>query len=194
MNVDKLHNTLERLSNLLRTEARQAGASAGLQPVQIEVLHYLGQCNRYSDTLQAVTEFLGQTKGTVSKTVGVLQQRGLVERLPDADDHRVFHLRLTERGRELLHRVVPPVFLRELAASRSAQELAQLGEMVHRLLLDAQRARAAPSFGVCASCAHHLLPGDSRRCGLTGDALSAADAERICRVHVYPATAGAPAR
>jgi hypothetical protein len=55
-----------RLASPVRNEARQALAEHGLQPVQFEALHYLTRCNRYSDTPMAVTEFLGQTKGTVS--------------------------------------------------------------------------------------------------------------------------------
>ena len=78
MSARDIHSVLERLCNLLRVEARGQGASAGLLPIQLEALHYLAQCNRYSDTPQAVTDFLGQTKGTVSQTLKVLENRGLV--------------------------------------------------------------------------------------------------------------------
>ena len=49
MNGPLIHEYLERLSNLLRTEARRSGTAYGLQPVQLQALHYLAICNRYSE-------------------------------------------------------------------------------------------------------------------------------------------------
>jgi DNA-binding MarR family transcriptional regulator len=77
------YDYVERLSELLRIDSRQAGADHGLQPVQLEALHYLSICNRYSDTPAAVTESLGQTKGTVSKTLRVLKRKGLLSKQLD---------------------------------------------------------------------------------------------------------------
>ena len=76
MNVHDSQDLLERLNNLLRMEMRAFGLSYGLLPVQIEALTYLTRCNRYSDTPQAVTEYLGLTKGTVSQSLKVLEQKG----------------------------------------------------------------------------------------------------------------------
>ena len=66
---------LERLAGLLRSESRKLLSEYGLQPVQFEALHYLSNCNRYSDTPMAVTEYLGQTKGSVSQTLKVLEKK-----------------------------------------------------------------------------------------------------------------------
>ena len=66
VNSNLIYDYVERLSELLRVDARRAGAAHGLLPVQLEALHYLSICNCYSDTPMAVTEYLGQTKGTVS--------------------------------------------------------------------------------------------------------------------------------
>ncbi len=71
---------LERLASLLRSESRTMLLEHGLQPVQFEALQYIANCNRYSDTPMAVTEFLGQTKGTVSQTLKVLEKKGLIEK------------------------------------------------------------------------------------------------------------------
>jgi DNA-binding MarR family transcriptional regulator len=60
---------------VLKVRGCQAGAAHGLQPVQLEVLNYLSSCNRYSDTPMAVTEYLGQTKGTVSQTIKTLEKK-----------------------------------------------------------------------------------------------------------------------
>ena len=71
------------------------------------VLHYLSVCNRYSDTPMAVTEYLGQTKGTVSQTLKVLEKKALLFKEPDKDDKRVMHLKLTEQGQAAVARQHP---------------------------------------------------------------------------------------
>ncbi len=80
MNTLVTQQLLERLASLLRSENRQMLVEFGLQPVQFEVLQYLSICNRYSDTPMAVTEFFGQTKGTVSQTLKVLEKKNLLEK------------------------------------------------------------------------------------------------------------------
>ena len=74
---EDLFNIIERLANVLRQEVRAEGQSLGLQPVQQEALYYLSICNRYSDTTLAVTEYLGLTKGTVSQSLKVLENKTL---------------------------------------------------------------------------------------------------------------------
>ncbi|HEX5748870.1 MAG TPA: helix-turn-helix domain-containing protein, partial [Archangium sp.] len=97
-----LFDLVERLSLLTRADLRQAGAAQGLQPVHLQVLFYLNQANRFSNTPQALTEYLGLTKGTVSQTVLVLARRRLISRYADPRDGRVVRLILAEGGTTLL--------------------------------------------------------------------------------------------
>ncbi|MFO6350987.1 MarR family transcriptional regulator, partial [Pseudomonas aeruginosa] len=46
-----------------------------------------------------------------------------------------------------------------------------------------QRQEDVPGFGLCRSCRFHQRRAGSPFCGLTGEPLSAADAELICREH-----------
>lgn len=182
----QLHMTLERLCNLLRTEARDKGSVSGLLPVQIETLHFLAQCNRYSDTVQGVSEFLGQTKGTVSQTVKVLENRRLVRKQPDRADRRITHLRITPKGRRFLQKVVPAQFLVDALGLNSEVEIVRLTEDLKALLRAAQTARGKRSFGACRTCRFNEALDNGFRCGLTGEALSENDIEQICREHQYP--------
>ena len=61
----------------MRTELRKAGADEALQPVHLQALIYLARANRYSNTPQALAEYLGLTKGTVSQTLLLLDRQGL---------------------------------------------------------------------------------------------------------------------
>ena len=83
---------VERLGNLLRAEFRRAGADEQLQPVHVHALVYLTRANRYSNTPQAMAEYLGLTKGTMSQSLLLLDRRGLIERYQDDLDRRVVRL------------------------------------------------------------------------------------------------------
>lgn len=84
---------IERISNLLRSEERKQYAALGLQPVHFQLLDYLTRCNQFSNTLVVVAEYLGLTKGTVSKSIQLLERKNYLLKLPDANDRRVTHLR-----------------------------------------------------------------------------------------------------
>ena len=184
MTTVMIHTYVERLSNLLRNEIRKSGVDYGLQPVQIEALHYLSQCNRYSDSPMAVTDYLGQTKGTVSQSLKVLEKKGLILKETDSKDKRVTHLKVSESGRAFLRKAVPSAIFNQLGDYLGAETEAEISAALKNLLLAIQSANGMKSFGVCRTCRHcQLLDDGSRLCGLTREPLSATDIELICREH-----------
>ncbi|MEM7436501.1 MAG: MarR family winged helix-turn-helix transcriptional regulator [Myxococcota bacterium] len=182
MAAKDIYGALTQLGAVLRAEAR---IESGLQPVQVQVLNYLSICNRYSDTPASVADYLGLTKGTVSQTLRVLAEAGLVEKLPDPDDGRVVHLRLTVKGKSTLEGSVPPPVLRQAVDSLSDGDQRHTLESLRRLLRALQQANEGLSFGVCHSCQHFVREDRGRfRCGLTEEPLTVAESELICREHL----------
>lgn len=182
MKTEKIYEHLERIANLLRTDTRKAGVGKGLQPVQMEALHYLGNCNRYSNTPAAVADYLGLTKGTVSQTLGVLENAGFIEKRPDAKDKRVVHLQVTELGDALLAESIPPQSLQTAMELTSDADQAIMLDALEKVLRALQQANQRRIFGVCKECRHHLLEAENaHRCGLTGEVLQVEDGEKICR-------------
>lgn len=187
MKTEPIYEHLERIANLLRTDTRRSGLSKGLQPVQLEALHYLESCNRYSNTPAAVAEFLGLTKGTVSQTLGVLENGGFVAKKPDQKDRRVVHLELTESGREVVEAAIPPGTLRKAVTLIPETAQGQVIDSLICVLRALQQANQSRSFGVCLSCRHHRIEdADNHRCALTGEKLLQADIHKICREHEAP--------
>lgn len=179
------YNYLERIANLLRADIRKAGLEKSLQPIQLEALHYLGRCNRYSNTPASVTDYLGLTKGTVSQTLSVLESAGLIEKRADTKDKRVVNLILTDLGKQVLADIYPPKIMADalaiLSESNQADEVNALFAKVLRAL---QQANQLKTFGVCRTCRYHQVEKDnSRFCNLTRETLSLDDAEKICREH-----------
>ncbi len=175
----RLLELLERISNLLRAEERSAGALTGLPPVQVQALAYLARANRYSDTPQAVTEYLGVTKGTVSQSLMRLREKGYLRERVDASDARVLHLALSAKGRRLLVTLHPEALMD--AALAEVPDGGGLEQGLESLLRGMQRARGGKSFGVCADCRHHQRKGSSALCGLTGEPLQNAEKDQLCR-------------
>ena len=188
MNANEMYEYVERIANLIRTSVRKTGLANGLQPIQMEALHYLSRCNRYSNTPVAVAEFLGLTKGTVSQTLGVLEHNGLVQKITDSRDRRVVHLNLTSVGERVLNESIPPGVLRSALDELPDGEHQRIEQAVEQLLVCLQRANGLKTFGPCKSCVHHQVSNDNvRRCGLTREILTERDAGKICREHLAPA-------
>lgn len=184
MKTIEIFNYLERIATLLRTDTRKAGIGKGLQPVQLEALHYLSHCNRYSDTPAAVADYLGLTKGTVSQTLNVLEHAGFIEKRPDNKDRRVVHLKLTDRGKKLVEESLPPQILKSALQSTADTDQQAILKGLEQVLRAMQQANQLRSFGQCKYCRHHLVRADeSRHCQLTGEDLSDADSEKLCREH-----------
>jgi DNA-binding MarR family transcriptional regulator len=184
MSSERVLVLLERIGNLLRGERRRVGAAHGLQPVQLEALHYLTLCNRFSDTPQAVSEYLGLTKGTVSQSVKVLETRGMVRKRPDARDRRLVHLRTTAKGRRVVAALGPGTLTDTAWIALPARLRGQLTAGLEALLSALLLANDSRSFGVCRSCRHNRRTGpDQSRCELLDVELNDEDITRICREH-----------
>jgi len=184
MSTKQIHNYIERLSNLLRTESRQLLTSHGLQPIQLEILHYLSVCNRYSNTAKGVAEYLGQTKGTVSQSIKVLERKGLITKHVDNIDKRIVHLKITSNARTFLKKTVPAPLFSNAGKLIKEQSIKQIQSALKSLLMAVQKANGLKSFGVCHTCRYNQqLNNGNHLCGLTKEVLSSKEVQLICREH-----------
>ena len=185
MNEDRLHTLLVCIARALQSEQRQHAVSAGLLPVQWTILSYLRDANRYSNTPQALAEFLSLTKGTVSQSLKLLESHGWISRAADAADRRIVRLGLTETGRAQLGGTASSEWMSAIAQMPRAQHAAAETALA-QLLGEWQQTRRGRTFGVCRSCRHFQAGRMEHRCGLTGEVLSEEDSGKICREHEEP--------
>jgi DNA-binding MarR family transcriptional regulator len=167
-------------------EIRVFGLQYGLQPVQVEALTYLTQCNRYSDTPQAVTEFLGLTKGTVSQSLKVLEQKGFLRKQQDTHDKRIIRLAPTAKGRKLIEQSISAKGLESALANTHSLQVGELGEVLRSILRDMQHIHNRKTFAACHTCHFNETHEKGFVCGLTNEPLSASDVNLICREHQFP--------
>ncbi len=184
MQTNRIYDYIERLSNLLRIDARRKGAEHGLQPIQLEVLHYLSICNQYSDTPMAVTEYLGQTKGTVSQTLKLLKNKGYLTKYADEHDKRVTHVKVTTAGKKILQDSIPTPFLKQACEALTDKKQTEIVAALDQLLLTLLKSNNMKSFGVCHTCHYNLSKEDGGYfCNLVKQPLAAEEVLFICREH-----------
>lgn len=185
----RLLDLAERLGNLAESWLKAAVSARGLQAVHARILLYLARANRFSNTPLAVAEYLGLTKGTVSQSLILLEKRGYLSRQTDTQDRRVVRLKLTDAGLALAREVEAESVAR---LARAAEALPDgLEDALTAMLRRLQLAEGRRSFSICRTCRHHLEEAPGRwRCALTGEPLTAADGERLCREHEASAEMG----
>lgn len=174
---------LERLVRVMRAREHEDG----LNPAQREALRYLARANRFSNTPGALTRYLGATKGTISQTVMALERKGLISKAA-RNAKKAVHLTLTEQGLAVLAKD-PWVELAAEAEELGGKTKRRMQRGLEELLEHALTRAGLASFGLCESCRffrEKVRDGDVRGphfCMLFEDALSNADAGRICVAH-----------
>lgn len=177
----RISDYLEALLTLYKSEQRQIANDFALQPIHLQILQYLGRCNRYSDSLLVLCEFLGQTKGSLSTSVSLLEKKGLVCKQASAADKRKSSLKLTAQGVEIYAR--QRAYWDDLCSDMSSAQRATLEQAFDTLLRALQQANQGKMFGVCTSCKHLVKEANQHSCGLTGEALQPLDLQQICVHH-----------
>lgn len=188
MGEPRLLNLLERVGALLRAEERKTAATLNLHPVHLQVLRYLAQCNRYSNTPMAVSGYLGTTKGTTSRSLLVLQRHGYLQKNPDPKDRRVVHLVLTLKGQELAANLISSPGKEKILTKLHSENLDTAQQVMEQLLRNLQRINQRQPFGQCRTCRYLTTTNDKTlfRCGLTQELLQNEETAKICQEHAFP--------
>ena len=181
MTTTSLHTAFERLTSLFRTSLREVATAHKLKLVQLETLVYLSMANRYSDTPVAVAEYFQITKGTVSQTIKVLEERDLINKIADRKDGRILHCRLTPRAKKIVKEANPAPLFRVLDESLQSESAALLRRILHTLQFE----NDMKTFGQCRTCRLFQPEGKKGHCGLTQESLSIVDSSKLCREHRF---------
>ena len=182
----KIEPLLDRLDHLHRSYQRDFAYAEGLNLRQLEALLFLANCNKYSDTPLAMSEYLGLTKGTVSQTIISLESKKLLGKKRDPNDGRVVHLALTSKGQQVIKKCIDGSD-RAKALSKSS-DVDALESSLTRLLKEIQHANGHRTFGACHTCKFFRRKGlgQNHQCGLTLEPLYTKASLQICREHTEP--------
>lgn len=181
MNDEEISDVLESLYAHIGGAQRSLASELGLQAVHLQILYYLRRCNRFSNTLLILCDYLGQTKGTVSTSVSLLEKKGLLYKQVDALDKRKQHLLLTDSGRVLAerHRQYWAQLTRSISTLERDHVLAAM-ETTQQAL---QRQSLRPAFGVCRQCRHLYSSLTAHRCDVMNELLQGGERDQVCAFH-----------
>ncbi|MDQ0574219.1 MarR family winged helix-turn-helix transcriptional regulator [Agromyces albus] len=86
---------------------RQLRVSGDLSFTQFQILAMLGEDPSSPSSMTDLADRLVHSRSGLTYQVDRLEQAGLVDRVPSADDERSVNVRLTSKGSSLLARVLP---------------------------------------------------------------------------------------
>ena len=147
-----LERLLERIGEVSRAMRWQEATGSGISPLQLRILGFVSDHAGQSVGVARLAEELQVTKPTVSDSVKLLVDRGLLVRKPDPLDGRGHTLRLTAAG--LKHLPAAEPFAAALAMlPRQERETLLLALM--RLLEALLSSGEVQVQRMCWTCAHY---------------------------------------
>ena len=177
MNTDA-HILLERITSLHKNLTRKVASLEGLPYVHVEIMQYLSICNRYSNTAQAVSGYLGQTKGSISQSIKIMEDEGFIRRKACKRDGRVIRLYLTGKSKVVLERIQKSVFIED--------DDMNFVSVLENVIRNWQKQVKGKGFGQCQTCRYHLILDEEKfKCGLTNELLSIQDVQLLCQEHEF---------
>jgi DNA-binding MarR family transcriptional regulator len=125
---------------LQRMQERWAEAH-GLSEGRLQLLFMLSRFGDTGISLGRLAELQGVSPRNITGLVDSLEKAGLVERVPDPNDRRSIHGRLTAAGRERIDSIRQPALKLQfpLTEGFTGDELVQLRHLALKLLANAQR-------------------------------------------------------
>jgi DNA-binding MarR family transcriptional regulator len=113
----------------------------GLSEGRLQLLFMLSRFGDSGISLGHVAELQNVSPRNITGLVDSLEKAGLVERVPDPDDRRSIHARLTAAGRSRIESIRQPALQLQfpLADGFTGDELVQLRHLALKLLANARR-------------------------------------------------------
>ncbi|NIP29639.1 MAG: MarR family transcriptional regulator [Candidatus Dadabacteria bacterium] len=179
MKLKSVIDQIERIGNLIRSEEKKLISGQRLQPVHVQVLKYLSICNKYSNTPMAVSSYIGNTKGTTSQTLIVLEENGYINKEQNKRDKRGVNLFLTVKGKKLLNKL-SKIYIKQDLSLTGIEETEKFLDSFLKYL---QKSNSFRTFGACRTCRYFLTEDTGFRCGLTKEILKPDETSLICYEH-----------
>ena len=101
-NIDhKIVVGLERISEAFRVLLWDESKKTGLSPIQIQILVFLSFHDETTNTPSYLAKEFNVTKATITDSVRILLEKGLIQKIPDPQDARSYKLIPTDQGNKI---------------------------------------------------------------------------------------------
>lgn len=93
-----------QLKKLMAKKVEPIIHECGLRPVEVDILVFLHR-EKSIDTAKGIIQMKHLSKAHISKSIDNLRSRGYIQLSEDENDHRIWHISLTERSKEVIRQV-----------------------------------------------------------------------------------------
>lgn len=93
-----------QLKKLLAKKVEPIIQECDLRPVELDILVLL-QREKSIDTAKGIIQKKHLSKAHISKSIDNLRSRGFIQLEEDISDHRILHIRLTEKSQKIIEEV-----------------------------------------------------------------------------------------
>lgn len=158
---------LLKLAEAVRVLLWEQAKALSLSPIQIQLLLFLSSHQAALATISALAAEFNLTKATVSDSVRVLENKGLLVKAADPADARSHSLQLTPAGKKLLAQL-GAVFdpLAQALAGFSSEAKAEHWALVSGLIWRLIQAGIITPQRMCWGCKHYTQRKSSGYCSL----------------------------
>lgn len=94
-----------QLKKLIIKKVEPIMQECDLRPVELDILVFL-QSEKNADTAKEIIQKKHLSKAHISKSIENLRTKGFILLSEDENDHRVLHISLTERSKEVVGKVI----------------------------------------------------------------------------------------
>ena len=181
----RIISALERLSEVVRNRAWDAGEELGLSPLHVQLLAFLATHPARMRRASALANEFHLSKATVSVALRKLESGGYLKQVVNAEDARIKELHLTAKGERAgrfaaghLNALLPPL---EALSNADRNDLYTL---LFQVLAGAQRSGLVQVDRMCPTCVHFKKGRNGAYCKLLRKPLKPHELRVDCPEHV----------
>ncbi|MFZ1692997.1 MAG: MarR family winged helix-turn-helix transcriptional regulator [Flavobacteriales bacterium] len=175
---------LERLSEVVRNLAWDAGSAAGLSPLHVQLLAFLHGHGESDVHAVELTAWFHLSKATVSVALRTLEEKGLLRMRKAAGDARAKVIALTTKGRAEAAKCAAHLDpLHALLRDLSHDQRDRLYASLFALTVEARRAGLVRVERMCVTCAHYGTRAGKPFCALLNKRLLPQEHRMDCPEH-----------
>jgi DNA-binding MarR family transcriptional regulator len=180
----KIVVALERISEAFRVLLWNESKENALSPIQIQILIFLIFHSDEMCKVSYLAQEFNMTKATISDSVKLLLQKGLIQKFDDPEDTRSYIIDLTSKGKQTAEKSANFAFAIEKPLSALSQEqketiLSGLLKLIHEL----HKAGIITIQRMCFTCVNYQRINGQHYCKLLQAKLQKTELRIDCIEH-----------
>ncbi|MBS1949359.1 MAG: winged helix-turn-helix transcriptional regulator [Bacteroidetes bacterium] len=175
---------LERVSEAFRVLLWNESKENALSPIQIQILIFLLFHSSEKCKISYLAAEFNMTKPTISDSIKILLQRGLIKKFDDPTDTRSYTISLTHAGKKIAEGSANFAFpIEKPLSSFSGEQKEMLLSGLLKLIHDLNRGGIITIQRMCFTCANYRFEKGTHYCELLKSRLANNELRLDCPEH-----------